>query len=329
LVYSEGALPEGECFDGTYLKQALLAAATRLEKRITELNDLNVYPVPDGDTGINMYLTMQSVTEAVKELPATSASEVAATAARGALMGARGNSGVILSQIFRGLAHGLEKKERFNSLDLAQALRQASETAYRAMFEPTEGTILTVAREAAEAALRRARQGANLKQTMTAVVSQARRTVSHTPELLPRLKEAGVVDAGGKGLYYIFCGIKEFIHRQGETAEKTPFHAAVAAGLPEKAGGYGYDLQFIVRGAGLPRDEMHRHIAAQGESVLVVGDEKLVRVHVHTPKPQAVVDYCRALGQVEDLVLEDMDAQVRARRKPRPGARAKAPSQAG
>ena len=297
-------------FDGQALKQALKSAEVFFEKRIEEINALNVFPVPDGDTGINMYLTLQSATAATEGLSATSAAEVSAKAARGALMGARGNSGVILSQILRGIAKGMEMKEHFSSLDFAQALRNASDMAYRAVAQPVEGTILTVIREASQTAMRRAEQGANLKQTMTSIVSQARHTVKRTPELLPKLQEAGVVDAGGKGLFYIFLGMKNFISQKMTHLEEYQTVSRKAKS-PAMQGSYGFDLQFLVEGDNLPLEEMRAKISRMGESVLVVGDNRLIRVHVHTQEPQAIVDYSSTKGRLSDISLEHMDEQVK------------------
>jgi DAK2 domain fusion protein YloV len=298
----------GTEYDGQTLIQALKSAETILEKKIEEINDLNVFPVPDGDTGINMYLTVQSATAAVAGLATNSAAEISAKAARGALLGARGNSGVILSQILRGIAKGLEMKERFSAFDFAHALHLASETAYKAVTQPVEGTILTVIREASEAAIKRAERGANLKQTITAIVSQARDTVMHTPELLPKLKEAGVVDAGGKGLMYFFLGMKDYISRgMTQMEERSPSRKATVVA---EQGGYGFDLQFLLEGDNLAIDEIREKICSMGESVLVVGDAHLIRVHAHTPEPQAVLDYCSSVGTLRDIIQEDMDGQV-------------------
>jgi DAK2 domain fusion protein YloV len=298
-----------EIFDGKILKHALKSAEMLLEKRLEEINALNVFPVPDGDTGINMYLTLQSATAATENLAGTSAAEVSAKAARGALLGARGNSGVILSQILRGIAKGMEMKEHFSSLDFAQALRNASGTAYKAVTQPVEGTILTVIREAADAAMRQAERSANLKKTMTAIVSQARNTVKRTPELLPQLREAGVVDAGGKGLYYIFLGMKNFISQKMAGLEGHV--ASHRAKLSVTEASYGLDLQFLVEGDSLPLEEMRDEIGRMGESVLVVGDDHLIRVHVHTQEPQAILDYSSTKGRLTDIIVERMDEQVK------------------
>ena len=298
-------------YDGQFLKEAFKSAELLLEKRVNEINSLNVFPVPDGDTGINMYLTLQSATEAVKDVTSTSAAEISSKVAMGALLGARGNSGVIFSQILRGLAKGMETKEKFSAVDFAQALCRAAETAYSSLTDPVEGTILTVIREASETALQEARKGVGLKQTLTAAVTQAKETVIKTPEMLPALKDAGVVDAGGKGLFYVLQGMRHCITRQGHegNGSKSAVREDWSAGSPA---GYGFDLQFLVEGRDLPLEEMREKVSSMGESVLVVGDCNLIRVHVHTHNPQAIMDYCSAKGSLRDIVKENMDNQVKA-----------------
>lgn len=297
-------------YDGQTLKLALKSAEELLEERIEELNDLNIFPVPDGDTGINMYLTIQAANEAVENCSTTSTAEISAKIARGALIGARGNSGVILSQILRGIAMGMEMKEHFSTFDFAQSICRASETAYKAVRQPVEGTILTVIREASEAAMQQVKRGTTLKQMMSAIVLQARNTVRRTPELLPRLKESGVVDAGGKGLLYVFVGMKNFSSRKMTQLEKFKTTSRRAR-LSRTQDSYGFDLQFLVGGDNLPLEEMRGKISGIGESVLVVGDEHLLRVHVHTQEPQAVLDYCSTKGHLKDINLEHMDEQVK------------------
>jgi len=303
--------------DGRTFIKALKAAESLLEKRIEEINAINVFPVPDGDTGINMYLTLQSATAAVANLSTSSAAEVSAKVARGALLGARGNSGVILSQILRGIARGLEMKERFSSAEFAHALHCASETAYRAVTNPTEGTILTVIREASEVAAQQAARGANLKQMMTKVAANARDTVKRTPELLPKLKEAGVVDAGGKGLFYIFVGMKHAITQTAGRAgsRRTSTQKAETAA---ETGSYGFDVQFLIEGKDMPIETIRERINGMAESVLVVGDPGLIRVHAHTPNPQAVLDYGATFGTLQDINLENMDEQVKKQQKRKP-----------
>jgi len=297
--------------DGHGLKSALIAAKANLEEHIDEVNALNVFPVPDGDTGINMFLTMQSAVEAMEKAQDTSAAAVCASAARGAILGARGNSGVILSQILRGIAKGIGDKKAFSAPDFAHALHVASEEAYKVVADPVEGTILTVIREASEAASKTAgKDDVGFAHTMMSVVSRAKKTVERTPEMLPVLKDAGVVDAGAKGLYYVFEGMKNSICRK-------PGHRLPRKSSPrlrrtkEKQRVYGFDVQFILEGEKLPFEEIRHTVAASGECPLVVGDETLMRVHVHTLNPDDILDYARGKGALRDVIVEDMDLQVR------------------
>ena len=291
-------------YDGSILKQYLKSAESILEKQIDELNSLNVFPVPDGDTGINMFLTLQAATAAVDNLHSSSASEITAKAARGALIGARGNSGVILSQILRGIAKGMEMKDRFSAIDFAQAIRCASDTAYKAIAKPVEGTILTVIHEAAEIATQQAKRGANLHQTINAMVSNAYETVKRTPDLLPQLKEAGVVDAGGKGLLYVFMAMQDV----------TPHHSSRIRSQrtkPAVSTSYGYALQFLILENIIPADDIRKKIGKIGKSVQVVGDDGLLRVLVHTHNTDAVLEYCATVGTLKNISIEHLDEQVK------------------
>ena len=297
-------------YDGQILKQAFKVGEEALEKRIEEINGLNVFPVPDGDTGINMYLTMQAANNTVENLDSASAAEISGKVARGALLGARGNSGVILSQILRGIAKGLENKEHFSSLDFAAAMRLGSESAYRSIAQPVEGTILTVVREAAEVAHDSALEGEDLKGVLRAAVARAKVSVQSTPDLLPRLREAGVVDAGGKGLYYLLQGMHSQVGRHSCRSPRQK-NSRLQADLASVQASYGFDLQFLVEGGKTPLDEIRRAVEAMGESVLVVGDANLFRVHIHTRKPEAVMDYCRNFGMLKDIIKENMDLQVK------------------
>ena len=296
--------------DGQDLKRAFEAAKVQLEQHIDEVNALNVFPVPDGDTGINMFLTMKSAVEAMEKSEDTSAAAISASAARGALLGARGNSGVILSQILRGIAKGIEERKSFSSRDLANALHIASEQAYKVVANPVEGTILTVIREASEAASKTAERSTSFAHTMMSVVSRAKRTVARTPEMLPVLKEAGVVDAGAKGLYYVFEGMKDSICRKPARRFAKKASSQVPS-TQEKERVYGFDVQFMLQGENLPLEEIRSKVEASGECPLVVGDESLLRVHVHTPNPDNILDYARSKGTLTDIVVEDMDQQVR------------------
>src|SRR5207245_70201 len=198
-------------FDGQDLKKAMLAGAASLEEHREIINALNVFPVPDGDTGSNLYATVQAAFRDVINCEDTSAGVISARLAHGALLGARGNSGVIFSQILRGLAQGLDKKQTFSALDLALALDEAQRLAYRAVIKPVEGTILTVIRETAEAAQLSAQRGDDLVALMQEIIIAARQSVARTPELLPILKQSGVVDSGGQGLCSILDGDEKML----------------------------------------------------------------------------------------------------------------------
>jgi DAK2 domain fusion protein YloV len=303
-----------EWFDGKNIQAALRGAEKCIEKHIDELNVLNVFPVPDGDTGINMFLTLQSANKAWADIKTNSASAISAAAAHGALLGACGNSGVILSQVLRGFAKGLEMKERFSTTHFAEALRTAANMAHSAVVNPVEGTILTVSRETSEIAMRMANRGASMRQIMTAIVSQARKSVQKTPDLLPQLKEAGVVDAGAKGLFYIFQGMRDYMWKR-VTREKTT--ATRLARLQKSAvtRDYGFDLQFLMHGSDLPLEQIRRKIETMGESVLVVGDNQIIRVHIHTTQPDAVLSYAHDFGEISDLIKENLNEQVKNFRK--------------
>ena len=195
-----------EYINGDLLKKMILSGAQNLETNKEIVNALNVFPVPDGDTGTNMSLTMQSAAKEVKSAKSDLLEDIANAAANGSLMGARGNSGVILSQLFRGFAKGVKGKKEVNTKDLAEALKSGADTAYKAVMKPIEGTILTVARESAEAALIIANKEKDIVRFLEKVIKYADRSLERTPELLKVLKDAGVVDSGGKGLLYIYLG---------------------------------------------------------------------------------------------------------------------------
>jgi len=301
--------------DGQGLKRALEAAKAELEQHIDEVNALNVFPVPDGDTGINMFLTMESAVKAMEKAQDASAAAICASAARGALLGARGNSGVILSQILRGVAKGIEERKSFSTVDFANALHIASEEAYKVVAEPVEGTILTAIREASEAASQAAGRGVSFAHTVTFVVSRTEKTVEQTPEMLPVLKEAGVVDAGAKGLYYVFQGMKESICRKKPVRRRAKKLPSKMPSTKQKKRVYGFDVQFMIQGEKLPVEEIRNAVIAAGEYPLAVGDENLIRVHVHTMNPNEILDYARGKGEVIDIVVEDMDLQVQGKAK--------------
>lgn len=291
---------------------ALLGSLSRLAAHQEEVNRLNVFPVPDGDTGTNMLLTLQSAVEDIKDSPATDVGRIARIAAHGSLMGARGNSGVILSQIFRGFAKAVEGKTELAPAELAAAFEEAANAAYRAVLKPTEGTILTVAREAGRSASGAA---AEPKATVTSVIKAAaegaRRAVEKTPSQLQILRDAGVVDAGGFGLQVMIEGmLRSFEENEVDLSKITIRPAAQPAlELPEE--GWGYCTEFLIAGEGLDVERIREQIAALGDSVLVVGEPELVKVHVHTDDPPRVIGVASRFGRLEKLNVGDMSTQHR------------------
>ena len=304
-------------FDGQNLKKALLAGAAWLEVNREAINDLNVFPVPDGDTGSNMSATMQAAIREIVDSDDTSAATIAARVAHAALLGARGNSGVILSQILRGLAAGLDKKQTFSAPDLALALQEAQRLAYRAVLKPVEGTILTVVRETAEAAQVSAQRGDDLVTLVQEAVMAARQSVAHTPDLLPTLKEAGVVDAGGQGLCTILEGIWHYVRGEvGATGvAASPAHTmspemGVKKGRVTIDEEFGYEVVFLLRGEKLDVEKIRQAITDMGGvSTVVAGDEKLLKVHTHTERPGAILDYGVSLGSLLDINIENLQEQ--------------------
>ena len=299
---------------GRDLKSMFNAATRWLERSAPSINALNVFPVPDGDTGINMLLTMRAATEEASRSPDGSAAAVAQAMARGSLMGARGNSGVILSQIFRGLAHGLDNKRTFSPHDFANALAESANFAYKGVTKPVEGTILTVIREAAAAAqAKSSSNNTDLLSVMETVVEEAKASVARTPSLLPVLRQAGVVDAGGQGLYVVFEGALRYL--RGEPAEAEPAETApvaasiIAAQKPAEKAKYGYCTEFLLYGKALDPEAIREKLSTLGESVLAVGDEAMVRVHLHTFDPGIALSYAAALGTLQQVKVEDMDDQ--------------------
>jgi hypothetical protein len=305
--------------NGQDLREMFAAATTWLEKSASDIDALNVFPVPDGDCGTNMLLTMRSSIEEAYRAPDRSASAVAQAMASGALMGARGNSGVILSQIWRGLAQGLAEKESFTGSDLADALLQASKMAYKGLSNPVEGTILTVVREAASAAQVQAASGSNdLISVMEAVVSAANESVANTPTLLPVLRECGVVDAGGQGLYTLLEGALRYLRGEVEQmqfrkpqmiASNIPLAARTPQMLAAEEVPYGYCTEFLLKGEKLDPGKLRARLEKKGQSLIVVGDESTVRVHIHTLDPGNIIHYAISLGAMHQVSIRNMDEQ--------------------
>ncbi len=307
--------------NGQDLREMFAAATSWLEKSSADIDALNVFPVPDGDTGTNMLLTMRSTVEESQMADDHSASRVAKAMAKGALVGARGNSGVILSQIFSGLSQSLSGKDAITGKELADALSQASTVAYAGLSNPVEGTILTVIREAAEAAQAHAATVSDdVVSVMEATVNAAKESVANTPTLLPVLMEAGVVDAGGQGLYTILEGVLHYL--KGETEQlklRRPWMVASSIPLttrvPQMVGveevPYGYCTNFVIRGEELDPDKLRKRLEKRGQSVIVVGDNSAVRVHIHTLDPGEIMSYVVPLGTLHEINIRNMDEQYR------------------
>jgi DAK2 domain fusion protein YloV len=326
--------------DGAGLLGAFRAAAAALEASVDEVNALNVFPVPDGDTGSNMMATVRAALAEAEGLgPTVSAERVASAAAFGALMGARGNSGVITSQILRGLAEGLAGKTKFNALDLANALDQGTKAAYGAVAKPVEGTILTVIREASAAAVEVAERERTLDAVMEATLSAAQAAVAKTPSLLPILREAGVVDSGGQGLFRMMEGAHAFLTGAVEVpAPRQPGAAEVAAaahpgasparqGAPAGAGmrdeGFGFETMFLAQataGKSLDVDGIRVYYESIGESVLVAGDARAIKVHIHNERPDLVLGFALGLGTLSKISVENLDQQASDVRETRAAA---------
>ena len=324
--------------DGGRMLAALRGALSWLQANQEEINDLNVFPVPDGDTGSNMYLTLRSaVEEAQAAAVPSSAASVLAAAAHGSLMGARGNSGVILSQILRGLSQGVNGQARLDAAAWAQGFREARTVAYKAVMRPTEGTILTVVAEAADAAAKAAEASPDVAGLLEQAVRASHAAVERTIDQLPVLRDAGVVDAGGFGFAVLLEGLSRAMadpdgvrpapesprRRSGEGRVQLPFadQSAVAGSGRRTAGrrgaaavemreeGWGYCTEFLIHGPGLDAAALRDELGALGESALVVGDADLVRVHIHTGEPAPLIALASQRGRLSKLKVEDMSAQ--------------------
>ncbi|HEX7363845.1 MAG TPA: DAK2 domain-containing protein [Dehalococcoidia bacterium] len=304
---------------GQEFKDMFAAGSSWLEKTVPDINAINVFPVPDGDTGTNMFLTMRSVMEEADRVSDNSVASVAKAMAQGALMGARGNSGVILSQFFRGLAKGLDDKETINGSDFAAALAEASRAAYKGLSQPVEGTMLTVIKDASKVAEEVAKtDGDNLTKVAEAAVNEARDSVSRTPNLLPVLREAGVVDAGGQGIYVLLEGVLRYLEGSAEemryrrpqmVAAQTPAAAEASPLAVEREEPYGYCTNFLLQGHKLDPDKIRKRLENKGQSLVVVGDEATIRVHIHTYDPGSIIRFATSLGTLHQLQVQNMDDQ--------------------
>lgn len=300
--------------DGNMLKKLFFGAANCLEKNKEVVNALNVFPVPDGDTGTNMSLTMQSAIKQIKTLESDNIEKIVTAASNGSLMGARGNSGVILSQLFRGFAKGLKDSEKIDTNTIAMALKLGSDTAYKAVMKPIEGTILTVARECAEMALNISKKETDIIEFLKAVIKHGEDTLDKTPEMLPVLKQAGVVDAGGKGLITIFIGALEtLIGKEEELIEDTVVKDDVIHPFAEtdEEIKFGYCTEFIINNSSIESEAFRDEIIGFGDSMLVVGDGNIIKVHIHTNDPGDILQKALQYGELIDIKIDNMRYQHR------------------
>ena len=283
-----------------------------------EVNALNVFPVPDGDTGINMFLTVNS---AVAKLPANpegmDIGKVASDFATGALMGARGNSGVILSQMFRGFATALSGKKDVDSKEFAAALQKGVDLSYKSVMKPVEGTILTVYRELVAEAEIVAQKNSNIIDVMQAALVAGEKSLENTPNLLPVLKEAGVIDSGGKGLLFFLEGAtnalmdEEFAKKMQSAPAPAPA-VEIKLNLPDNQNlEFTYCTQTLIKGENLPLDTIRERLSREpaGDSLLVVGDETVIKIHFHTNHPGQVLEYCSGFGTLHDIIIDNMADQ--------------------
>ena len=309
--------------NGEILKNAIISGAHNISVQKNHINDLNIFPVPDGDTGTNMSMTIMAAAKALEDYDGTNAGEVADIAARAMLRGARGNSGVITSILFRGFAQGLKEMEEVNGKNIAAALGIGVDSAYKAVAKPTEGTILTVARMAYEAGLEAARENSDSVYVWQAIVNKANDALAITPELLPVLKKAGVVDAGGKGLCSIFEGMLCFI-KDGEIVEYEESQALTLESFDSAAAEFDDDIEFtycteIIVGrepeCELEPDDLRTFLQTIGDCVVMVNDEEIIKIHVHTETPNVVLEKGLLYGQLLAVKVENMKEQHKNAKK--------------
>jgi len=306
-------LDKDKSINGSTLKKMFINAANTLDNNRGIIDSLNVFPVPDGDTGTNMSLTMFSAVEELNRLDKENINDVAEAVANGLLMGARGNSGVILSQLFRGFAAGLKNCRVLDTTTFANALAQGVEMAYKAVMKPTEGTILTVARETADRAKEICGSVESFDVFLEEMIKQSTSTLEKTPEMLRVLAQAGVVDAGGKGFVYILLGFLKTVRGEEIVLNGqnriAPVEDTTEAGEEELL--FPYCTEFIIKKpAGTP-EQLKQSLMGIGDSTLVVGDQRVIKVHIHTNQPDRVLEEGLKLGELSKIKIDNMKEQHR------------------
>lgn len=302
-----------QCIDGKKFRDMFVSGANNLQNNKDLVDKLNVFPVPDGDTGTNMSLTISYAIKELSKVENNDITNVGKALSKGSLMGARGNSGVILSQIIRGIAKSVEGKEALNVVDLANALKNGSDTAYKAVIKPIEGTILTVVRESGEYALQIAKEDMDMIEFLELVVAKANESLNKTPELLKALKEAGVVDSGGKGLVLIYEGMLSSL--KGNDIESVEGGASsnvevnVEQNISTEDIKFQYCTEFILESNKVDDLTIRERFMKYGDSLAVVGDEGVIKVHVHTNDPGLAIQEALSYGQLLTIKIENMKLQ--------------------
>ncbi len=304
---------------GNDLARSVKAGCIRLEHNRDKVDLLNVFPVPDGDTGTNMYLTLLAAAKEAEKNSNEPLGKVAKAISLGSLMGARGNSGVIMSQIFRGMAKVLEGKTQANAVELAQSLRAGSDTAYKAVMKPVEGTILTVIREIASTCEKEALVGNDILGSLLAGTEEGLRVLEKTPSMLAILKEAGVVDAGARGLLYFLEGFIDGLAQEKDiTLDEYKEKLSVPHVIQDQKADIGLDFQYctelLLKGTSLDTEDLKDHLSPLGDSMLVVGDEELIKVHIHSNHPGKVLETCLQFGTISDVKINNMVEEVHEQR---------------
>ena len=302
-----------QCIDGKKFRDMFVSGANNLQNNKDLVDKLNVFPVPDGDTGTNMSLTISCAIKELNKVEQDDIGQLGKALSKGSLMGARGNSGVILSQIIRGIAKSIEGKETLNSMDIAEALKNGSDTAYKAVIKPVEGTILTVVRESSDYALKAAALEEDVIEFMKLLVKEANNSLDRTPELLHALKEAGVVDSGGKGLVLVYEGMLKSLEGQFVESQEIQTTETTSVQVENRLSTEDIKLQycteFILETDKISDLKMRDIMIKYGDSLVVVGDDGIIKVHVHTNTPGTVLQEALAYGQLLTIKIENMKLQ--------------------
>lgn len=299
--------------DAKQVRDMFVSGANNLKNHKELVDKLNVFPVPDGDTGTNMSLTISYAIKELNKVKEDNISQIGKALSKGSLMGARGNSGVILSQIIRGIAKGIEDKDKLSSMDLAKALKCGSDTAYKAVIKPVEGTILTVVRESSEYGLKVAELEEDIIEFMNLLIKEATNSLNRTPKLLSALKEAGVVDSGAKGLVLVYEGMLKALEGNFVEAKEEQASEAVEIKVENTVSTedikFQYCTEFILESDKVTDTKIRDIMIKYGDSLAVVGDEGIIKVHVHTNTPGTVIQEALAFGQLLTIKIENMKLQ--------------------